>query len=104
MIATARPKERTARFPEEELTATLTKWWAAEALERVDDPFSPVLQTVGTIYELLPALDSLTIVRSFLIIEEIMEMPVPVCLVKPGGYQSREEMLGDLVPKLRKYY
>ena len=104
MIAVARAKERTAQFPERELVAGFKDWWAAEALERTDDPFAPTPKKVSTLYELLPALDSLAIVRSFLIAEEILEMKIPVGLVKPGGYYSREEMLDDLLPKLRKLH
>ncbi|SRR6266404_5399200 len=104
MIATAKSKKQALQFPEKKLETALIEWWAKEALERADDPFSPVPKTAGTIYELLPALDSLTIMRGLLIIEEILEIEVPVRLVKPGGYNSREEMLKDMLPKLRKLY
>jgi hypothetical protein len=104
MIAAAKSEVRQAQFPQKTIEAALIKWWAEEALERSDDPFAPVPNTSGTIYELLPSLDSLTIVRSFLVIEKILEINVPVSLVKPGGYHSREEMLTDLMPKLRRYW
>ena len=104
MIAVARAREKFAKFPEAELEAALNEWWAKEALAQTEDPFAPAPPKKGTVYEVLPSLDSLAIVRSFLIIEEILEMEIPVGLVKPGGYCSREEMLKDLLPKIRKHY
>jgi hypothetical protein len=104
MIAELKSKPTAEGFPEEQLSSTLQKWWAQEALERNNDPFSPVKKLAGTVYELLPALDSLAIVRSLLRIEEVLGMEVPVSLVKAGGYHSQQEMLNDLVPKLRRLY
>jgi hypothetical protein len=104
MIATEKEKDAATEFPENALLDALATWWAKEAQERVDDPFYTVPQTKGTIYELLPALDSLSVVESFLIIEKILAISVPVSLIKSGGYCSREEMLEDLLPKLRKIY
>jgi hypothetical protein len=101
MIAIAKPAQRAAQFPEKEIEAALIEFWAEEAL----DPFASVSRMpAGTLYELLPALDSLTIAGGLLVIEKILGMEVPVRLVKAGGYRSREEMLKDLLPKLWKYY
>jgi len=58
----------------------------------------------GTPYDLLPEMGSLTVVRSFVIIKNVLGMEVPVCLVRPGGYFSQTEMLNDLLPKFRKLY
>src|SRR5690348_9919206 len=90
MVAMVQTKTQVARFPEEQINAALIQFWKREALDRADDPFAPVPKIACTLYELLPALDSLTIVRSFLVIEQILEFPVPVALVKPGGYYSQE--------------
>ena len=49
MIATAKPKEWATNFPEKEIEVALVKWWAKEALQRSDDPFSPVPSMAGTI-------------------------------------------------------
>ena len=104
MIAAVKPPDRIVAFPENEIITALHKWWAEEALERAEDPFSPALKPTGTLYDLLPALDSLSIMRSFLTVKKILKKEVPVGLVKPGGYYSREEMLKDLLPKLRKLH
>src|SRR5207244_4264039 len=97
-------QDRMVAFPEAEIVTALNNWWRQEALERAEDPFAPALKPTGTLYDLLPALDSLEIMRSFLIIDKILKRKVPVSLVKAGGYYSREEMLKDLLPKLRKLH
>jgi len=104
MIAMAKPKRHVAQFPKQELEAALVKWWASESLDRADDPFAKVPTKPDTLYSILPVLDSLAVVGSFLVIEEILKMEVPVGLVKRGGYCSCQEMLDDLFPKLRKLY
>src|SRR6266480_1794554 len=97
----AKPEGAATGFPEKEIQSALIQFWAKETLERMEDPFAPNPKA-GTLYELLPCLDSLTMVRSFLVIEKILRTKIPVRLLKPGGYSSRGEMLNDLLPKLRK--
>jgi hypothetical protein len=99
MAALPKVKELPVRFPQGEIETALTNWWAKEVDEKLDDPFKK-----GSIYELLPPLDSLRVVQSLLTIEAIIGLPVPEKLVKPGGYKSREEMLSDLLPKLRHLF
>ena len=103
MIAIAESPKRTA-FPASEIKTALEQWWVTESLDRADDPFAKAPKATGTIYDLLPALDSLTIIRSFVVIEKVLDFQIPVTLVKPGGYSTREEMLKDLLPKLRAFY
>jgi hypothetical protein len=104
MAVITKPRGPIVEFPEREVEDSLKEWWKSEAIKIADDPFAPVPKTVGTLYELLPPLDSLTIVRSLLVVEKILDIEVPVGLVKTGGYQSREEMLKDLLPKLRRLF
>ena len=44
------------------------------------------------------------VARSFVVIGKVLKMKIPITLVKRGGYDSREEMLDDLMPKLKKLY
>jgi hypothetical protein len=104
MIATAKLKQAAVDFPEADVIAALIEFWNEEALQRSADPLAPVPKTTGTLYDLLPALDSLTIVCGLLVIERVLGMDVPVGIVKAGGYHSREDMLNDLLPKLRELY
>jgi hypothetical protein len=104
MIATAKIIQRAVDFPEAEVKAALIEFWAQEAMQRSDDPFTPSPKTAGTLYDLLPALDSLTIMRGLLVIERVLDMVVPVGIVKAGGYDSRAEMLNDMLVKLPKLY
>jgi hypothetical protein len=104
MVAIAKPKEAPARFPESDIINALEKWWKDESVERSGDPFGDESEGGGILYDLLPSLDSLTVVRSLLVIEKILTIEIPVSLVKRGGYETKEEMLEDLVPKLRRHY
>ena len=104
MIAAEKVKSDVARFPEHELRTALTDFWKKQIKDRQTDPFAPKPSGGGTLYDLLPALDSLTIVRSFVVVEKVLKMKIPVGLVKKGGYDSREQMLQDLIPKLQKIY
>lgn len=104
MSAAVESQKRVEQFPEEKVRAALVEFWRNEALDRTDDPFGSARKANCTLYDLLPSLDSLTIVRSFNIMEKILGYRVPVALVKPGGYYSQEEMLKDLLPKMRKFY
>lgn len=102
MITTEEPKPRVIQFPEAEITKALTEFWNKKLRERADDPFAA--QVKGTLYDLLPALDSLTVVRSLVVVGKVLKMKIPVYLVQRGGYASRQEMLNHLVPKLRKHF
>ena|SRR5690242_16341153 len=103
MVAAERIRH-TSRFPEQELRAALLNFWDQKVKERRKDPFSAKSKIEGTVYELVPALDSMTIVRSFVVVGKLLKMKIPVGLVKRGGYDSREEMLDDLIPKIKKHY
>jgi len=104
MIAAEKVGIDMARFPELEVRNALAEFWKKQVQDREQDPFAPKSPPEGTVRDLLPALDSLTIVRSFIVIGKLLKIKIPVNLVKRGGYNSREEMLADLLPKLRKVY
>jgi hypothetical protein len=101
--ATRKSAEPIIPFPEESVVAALNKWWDSEVVEQADDPLNPAVK-VGTLYDLLPTIDSLTVVRGLLTIEEIINMTVPVRLVKRGGYSSRKQMIDHLLPRIRELY
>lgn len=105
MIAVATLTEsRPASFPESKIRAALIEFWNKTSAENVDDPFAQELSAKGTIYDLLPDMDSLTVVNSLLLIEEILGIEVPAKIVKAGGYTSQKQMLDDLLPKIRKEF
>jgi hypothetical protein len=105
MIAEAKLAEsRPASFPESKIRTALLDFWNEKTAEMEDDPFAREKPAKGTLYELVPELDSLTVVNSFLLVEKILEFNLPAKIVKAGGYTSPKQMLDDLLPKIRKEY
>lgn len=90
-------------FPESRIRESLTAWWNEEVEKRRSDPFAPKT-TKGTLYEVLPSIDSLAVLESMIIIEQIIDQKVPARFIKPGGYDSSEDMLKHLIPQMRKLY
>jgi len=97
-------KTKTRRFPELEIKQALLKCWKAEAEER--NAFADEEDTVveGTVYDLLPQIDSLTVVRSFAALEVLLDVEIPCEIVKRGGYSSQEEFTRDILPKLKNLF
>jgi hypothetical protein len=103
MKTLARKSPKTEPFPEQRVRDSLIELWKVKVDERVDDPFAPKKRP-NTLFDMLPALDSLEIVRSILTVEQIIDMEVPSNLIKRGGYRSGDEMIKHLMPKLKKIY
>lgn len=82
----------------------MLKCWKEEAEER--NAFSDEESAVdeGTIYDLLPQIDSLTVVRSFAALEVLLDVEIPCEIVKRGGYSSQEEFIKDILPKLKDLF
>lgn len=47
-----------------------------------------------------PDLDSLSAVEALLELDDALETTIPMTLVKPGGYQSKEEFVSELASKI----
>lgn len=86
-------------FDETALLRDLRTWWDAEV--GADDPFAPPKPPAGTIFDVLPAIDSLGVVAGLLLIETHLPCKVPLRLIRRGGYNSFDDMVADLMPKLR---
>ncbi len=87
-------------FSEKDLAADLQVWWD-EQVESDDDPFAkPKPSKKGTIFDVVPVVDSLGVVTALLTIEKHVGFEVPPGIIKRGGYASFPEMLGDLLPKV----
>lgn len=94
-------------YSEDQLVNDLRQWWDEE-VAGADDPFAEQPPTTdpstGTIYELQPAVDSLGVVRRLALIDKHVGFRIPPDVVRRGGYQSFEDMITDLVPKIRDLY
>ena len=58
----------------------------------------------GSIIGTGPAIDSKRVVDATIITKQILDIELPPEIIKPGGYDSCDEMLADLVPKLQKVF
>ena len=87
-------------FPERELLAALEQWWEKEV---DDDPFADPAKK-GTLYDLLPTVDSLTLVNMLLTLESLLGFSLPISVIKRGGYRTKEEMTKHLLPRIRRAF
>ena len=90
----------TEDYSEASLADDLREWWDAE-VGGADDPFADPKPISGTIFDVLPAIDSLEIVNGLLTIEKHVGFEVPSQIIRRGGYSSFEDMTSDLLPKVR---
>ena len=88
-------------YSEDDLAADLKVWWDDQVAD-VDDPFAdPRPPREGTIFEVVPVVDSLGVVTALLTIEKHVNFEVPARIIKAGGYRNFEEMLAHLLPRVR---
>lgn len=88
-------------YSEKALAADLRTWWDGEVCGE-DDPFADSKPAAsGTIFDVLPAIDSLGCVNGLLTIEKHVGFEVPSRILRRGGYSSLEDMVSDLLPKVR---
>ena len=90
-------------FPEQKIRNSIIEWWSKALEETKNDPFAEKPKA-NTLYDVLPAIDSLGILESFIIIEQILDVKVPAKFIKSGGYETCEEMLDHLMPQLRAWH
>jgi hypothetical protein len=87
-------------FDEQTLVADLKSWWDSE-VSAVDDPFALPKMPAGTIFDALPAIDSLGVVSALLTVEKHVPFKVTPKLIRPGGYNSFEDLIADFTTKLK---
>jgi len=58
----------------------------------------------GSIISGLPAIDSKRVIDATLITEEVLGIELPPEIIKPGGYETFDEMINDIIPKLEQVY
>lgn len=106
MMVAEKTEAGVAPFPRRELKNALINLWLRQVKDREDNPLAVRLPAGGTntVRDILPALDSLIIVRSLAVLSKILKMKVPTTVVKKGGYDSCQQMLDHLLPILEKFY
>lgn len=90
-------------FSEEALLDDLRSWWDDEVgdADPFADPFADPKLGSGTIFDVIPTIDSLGAVNGLLTIERHVGFEVPPRVIRPGGYVSFDDMTADLLPKVR---
>src|SRR5260221_733985 len=94
------PVRTVVGFPREEVERAMRKWWQ----DRLNDPFGPAKGKKNTLYEILPAIDSLSVTDVLLVVEEIVGFEIPVEVVKRGGYENDDEMISHLLLRIEKLH
>jgi acyl carrier protein len=93
---------KTQPFPESAIRNQMTQFWNEKVAEQADNPFTA--ERKNTLYEVLPDIDSLEVVKFMLRIEETIDIEIPPKFIKRGGYDSCDEMIRHLMPQLRTLY
>ncbi len=88
-------------FDQAKLLEDLKLWWDDQVSD--SDPFKPKLPADGSIFDVIPEIDSHAALTSLLTIEKHVGVELPPKLLKRGGYSSFEEMAGHLVPRVREF-
>ena len=88
-----------------ELTSALEAWFEEEtaAIDGTAASDAPSGEG-GSIVAMRPAIDSKRVVDATVITKKVLGIELPPAIIKPGGYASCEEMIADIVPKLKKVF
>ncbi|MDB5437824.1 MAG: hypothetical protein JWM33_251 [Caulobacteraceae bacterium] len=89
-----------ADFDEVALTEELKGWWK-EQVEVENDPFAVEPSGGDTIFDVLPMIDSLGVVTGIIAVQKHVPFKVTPKIIRPGGYNSFEDLIEDFIPKLR---
>lgn len=87
-------------FPEALIRSELGRWAQQLSAKKADDPFAKKKPT-GTLLDVIPAVDSLTVAETFTVLEKILNYKVPAKFIKKGGYDSIDQMTEHLIPQIR---
>lgn len=87
------------------LVAALEEWFEEEtaAIDGSIEAGAPS-GSGGSIMGMRPAIDSKRVIDATVVTKKLLEIELPPQIIKPGGYDSCEEMIADLVPKLEKVF
>jgi hypothetical protein len=88
-------------YSEKDLVRDLQDWWD-DQVGSENDPFAKSDSRKGTIFEVVPVIDSLSVLSGLVTIEQHVGFTVSPEIVRPGGYTGFQDMVEDLVPKVRE--
>ena len=88
-------------YDEASLISDLRTWWDDQVGGSKDDPFAAPPTPKGTIFDVLPAINSLGVVSGLITIEKHIGIKVPARVIRKGGYKDFDDMASDLLPKIK---
>lgn len=86
-------------YDEDALEQDLRAWWDDQVGD--DDPFANPKPPTGTIYDVVPTMDSLSAVTGLVIVETHVGFEVPPTTIRRGGYTGVDDVVNDILPKVR---
>jgi|ERR1700722_14145981 hypothetical protein len=88
-------------YDEAAIINDLQTWWNDQVAGAADDPFASPAPLKGTIFDVLPAVDSLGVVSGLVTIEKHVGMKIPARIIRSGGYKDFNDLTADLLPKVK---
>lgn len=92
-------------YDERELERELRSWCEREFDDGANDPFAQPRPAKGTIYDVVPAIDSLAAVTGLVIVEKHIGFELPPKavgqIIRRGGYMGTDDIVNDILPKVR---
>jgi hypothetical protein len=89
-------------YDEVALVGDLRVWWDDQVGGgEEDDPFAAPKPPTGTIFDAIPVIDSLGAVTGLITVEKHIGFKVPTRIIRRGGYISFDDLIDDLLPKVR---
>ncbi len=84
------------------LVSALRAWWQQES-DDWDAAVEGAAPKSGTdVWDDMPTIDSKAVARSSPVFEEHLGVKLDVAQIREGGYSGIEDMITDLVPKMRQ--
>ncbi len=101
-VTVAKPK-RGAAFPAAEIEACIRDFLTEEAtMQAALHGCAGAVTEMGTTFGPQPVIDSLVVVEVLIELEPKVPFALPESLIRPGGYDSVDEVVADLVPRLER--
>lgn len=89
-----------AEFPENQIRAAIENFFDHEA--ETQSPLYADGDAGGSSVGVTgPVIDSYVVVELLVELEQICQFPLPESIVRPGGYDSVDELVEDFLPKLK---
>jgi hypothetical protein len=105
MDAAKRELEKVFKAKAALLTKKLEAWFEEE-IASIDGTIADGAPSGrgGSILSVRPAIDSKRVLDATIVTKEVLGIEVPPEIIKAGGYDSCDEMIADIVPKLQKVF